>query len=461
MMSTATPFALTRRNRRALALAARLEPLEPRTLLSGITSYQNGNLFQPGRETVDGSGNLWIADLLQLDEISKAADGTVTTTVYSTDQFADDIVFDPANNHLFVSDGNGPIDEYDLNGNLLNQYSVADPGNAPALLTVANDGSIWFSTFGTFSGPDSSTYNSNIGRMDLSGNFTFQALPADTQVSSLSPAADGSVWFSTDGDDSFNTTTEQPNPFGPSFLGHATLSAGAINVSTYSISQAAADIDSVAVAPDGSLWFTEDGDTNSFSSRPPITEQIGHATVSGNTLNVIATFNLPKNAGEGVVDPGNLTFDSSGLLWFTDVNAIDNIDTTSGDITRTSPNDPGSAPNGLAISGNNIWITYGSGNNNLVNIDTTAFTPPIVGADPAIPASSGQPFSGPVAIFASSDAGPFTYTIDFGNGTTQTDTLPFDSSGVYTISGSTTYATTGNFNVTVSVASALMAMSRP
>lgn len=399
---------------------------------------------------VDNAGNLWVPDNLgQVEKIHKNIDGTLTTSVFITGQSPDSIAFDPVNGHIYVASSGGPLQELDTSGNILNQFTPANPNDAQQI-TVAKDGSIWFTTPGASANDPNQTYTSDIGRMDLSGNFSFQQIPiTNTQSFTIAPASDGSVWFGTIGGD--NPITQ-----GMGFLGHGTAnSSGAISLTMYNIPQPNGGITSIAVAADNSIWYGLGADGNSASQRPAITEEIGHATLTGSKLSV-TEYAVPKQAGEGLIEPGTLALDNAGRLWFTTLDSIDYLDTVSGDFTRmTPPSNSGGVRNGLAISTTDVWVSYNSGSAyNLADVSLATFSPPVMATSPDISSGAGQAFLGPVAVFTSADAGSFAYTIDFGNGTTQTGTLANDPSGVYTISGSTTYATVGTYKTKVTIIAA-------
>jgi sugar lactone lactonase YvrE len=440
-----------RRRNAGSSLGARLEMLETRTLLSAITGYQIGDAVQPTTIAVDGNGDVWMADGIgQIEKVHKAADGTVSDIVFAAPN-PTSIAYDPVNQDMYVSNIGFGLEKFDLNGNLLATYTPANDVDEPDALAVATDGSVWFTTMGSAGSDPNLTYTADIGRLDLSGNFAFKQIPIDNTIpNSISAASDGSVWIGTAGDDN-------PNSFGLSYLAQASSNTnGTLNLTMYTVPQNAGLISSVAVAPDNSVWYAIVPDGSSVSQRPAVSETIDHATLANGTLSVTAypMAESAADAANGGVDPGEFAFDSTGQLWFDDANAIDTIDTTTGDITRTSPGAGAGFPDNVAVSSTDVWVLYpGGANFNLADIDLATFSAPVAATSPDITASSGQAFSGPVAVFASSDVGNFNYTISFGNGTTQTGTLASNSSGIYTIDGSTTYAAPGTYATNVTIVS--------
>ena len=109
--------------------------------------------------------------------------------------------------------------------------------------------------------------------------------------------------------------------------------------------------------------------------------------------------------------------------------------------------DEGSDPASVTLThtGDNLQATA-SGSVSVAEGDS--FTPHGM----TITAAPNHAFSGAVATFSDTDtvnvAGDFTATINWGDGTTTTGTV-VGSNGAFTVDGSHTYATTGQFTVTV------------
>jgi hypothetical protein len=129
--------------------------------------------------------------------------------------------------------------------------------------------------------------------------------------------------------------------------------------------------------------------------------------------------------------------------------------------------------NGVIFKFDGSTVTSGGPNsagNNLVSVDDWAFAEPVpisngfpitsgptgtTGAPPIATASLGRTFSGAVATFSDSDpngnAKDFTATINWGDGHLTNGTIAADGRGGFTVSGTNTYATAGNFPVSVDV----------
>jgi hypothetical protein len=129
--------------------------------------------------------------------------------------------------------------------------------------------------------------------------------------------------------------------------------------------------------------------------------------------------------------------------------------------------------NGVIFKFDGTTVTSGGANtadNNLVSVDDWAFAEPVPISN-GFPITSGPPgttnappvalaplnrvFSGPVATFSDADpaanARDFTATINWGDGHLTNGTIAADGRGGFTVSGTNTYATPGNFPVSVDV----------
>ena len=204
-----------------------------------------GDIVQGFAPAVDADGDIWVPDAIgQVEKIHKNTDGTLSDSVFATGQSPNSIAFDPTNGHIYVANQFGPIQELDLNGNILNTFSPADPNDSPLNIAVASDGAIWFTTVGNFASDTNQTYTADVGRMSVAGNFSVTQIPiANTVAVSVSAASDGSVWFGTSG-------TDNPVTSGLSYLGHGTItSGGSVSLAMYTIPQSFGGINSITVAP--------------------------------------------------------------------------------------------------------------------------------------------------------------------------------------------------------------------
>jgi hypothetical protein len=166
------------------------------------------------------------------------------------------------------------------------------------------------------------------------------------------------------------------------------------------------------------------------------------------------------------------TFDAGSSMGpVTDFTAeVDWGDGTSSAGTVTQPDGPGTS---YVVDGSHTYATAGNYTDTITVTDTvmtaivnagtatgavTVTTLPVDITPAVIPSQLvGTPFSGPVATFTSQSptATPadFTVSLDWGDGTSGTGTVtqPDGPGGSFLVTGSTTYATSGDFSITVSV----------
>jgi len=447
-----------RQRARRSSIPARLEMLEPRTLLSGITGYTLNVVSGPGiNVAVDSSGDLWIPDGntfggTVLHKVVKNADGSLTDTVIPAT--GGDLwfsVYNPVNNSIYISSASdGKIYQFDTNGNLLNSYQPDDgnyisQGEFAPELAVTSDGAVWFATSGY---TDNSVNNNTlfqVGRLDLNGTFSWAVSPTiNATENGIHVAPDGSLWVGAEGID-------QSNP-GQSSLDHVTWNGSSIQIQNFAIPDSTDLLTGSTVAPDGSIWFAMSNDNNAAQyGRAVISDQIDQAVLSNGQLS-FTEYDIPENPGDFLF-PGGLAYDAStNQVWFSEQGdaGISSLDTTTGDFMRMKTPD-GGQPIEITVTPTDVWAP-GLGADTLYDIDKT--TPqPIESTDPDIFANTGQLFSGPIATFVSSDPGDFTYTLTYGNNTVSTGTITNDPSGIYTINGSVTYNTDGTYPTLLTITS--------
>ncbi|HUO06876.1 MAG TPA: hypothetical protein VM008_00960 [Phycisphaerae bacterium] len=450
------------------SFAAFLDSLESRTLLSGITNYNLPNLAAGGfpaafGTAVDGQGNLWVANAAgpQLEKITKNPDNSITDTAVPIpfNMLPESLVYSPVNNSLYVGDGfSGEIFQVDTSGNTLNDYLVppiSADGEGIQAMTVAPDGAIWFASTGIIN-PDS-TYTVQVGRIATDGSLTMSTLPTTgSGATAISAAPDGSIWVA---------ATEEAGTATPtSSLVKLSFDGTSISSQNFTIPQGNQVVTNAVAASDGSVWYAIQSDP---IDNVPVPDQIDHAVVVNGQLSV-TEYDIPELAGESGIAAVSLQFDSSGTLWFAErslpgaggTSGISSLDPATGDFTRSKFDDPNLSPYSLSVSSTDVWATLTSAdgftpvNYQIADLDLTASSGAIAATDPGIAATTNQPFSGPIAQFVSSDAGDFSYTINYGNGQTASGTLPNDPSGLYTIVGNTTYTAAGNFPLSITIASA-------
>lgn len=180
-------------------------------------------------------------------------------------------------------------------GGRITQHRLADAIHAPSLdpsyLSIASDGSVWF------------TCPLNVGRLTPDGKVSLFGKPPIVYGSPgpITAGTDGSIWYA--GAD-----------FKASQLVHITASLSATHVSV-PMAKATPNMTGLAFGPGGRLWFTQ----SPLSNDPG---EVGYADSSGHTKvwSADTTF-------LGSIVPG-----PDGALWFAETNAIGRI-TPSGTIS--------------------------------------------------------------------------------------------------------------------------------
>ncbi len=244
-------------------------------------------------------------------------------------------------------------------------YTIPTSGSNPGFITEGSDGAVWFSE----------TAGEKIGRLSTSGTFTEYAVPQAQPLKYQNPAnpsgvalgSDGAVWFaengghaigrvSTSGDVTAYATLEQPSfpgsvTSGPQ--GDVWYTEGASNpLTAWKIGEMTTaglvvhefpvpdPVFSIAVGPDGSLWFVD-----------PNNNSVDRLDSSG----TITAFTVPT-ANAGV---NRLTLGPDGALWFTETTA-DNVGriTTGGAITEYPVPTPDAGPVAITAGpGGTVWFT--------------------------------------------------------------------------------------------------------
>jgi len=424
---------------------SRLESLEARTLLSAVTSYSLGTSASYGI-THDGAGNVWVAGGDGLYEVG--ASGQQIAKI-ATDFSTFDLAFNPANGHLYFTDGNSQVVEFATNGTFINSYTVPTPGpESPQNLTVAGDGSIWFTTPGT---GDATSYTSEIGHVSLSGVLTLQAVPGNVALAGISGAPDGSAWFGAYGVAGADGVT----PMSDGGVGHAHAAAnGAITVDPlYAISTPVSIVSGMTVESDTSVWFSLNNRGTGDAADGP--NRLVHGVLSGGTL-VQTEYVIPGATDAGSPGAGDLALDAGGRLWFTDqaTNHLSFMDTGTGEFTQLAVPSSVVAPYRITITDTDVWTTGAPGGDDLLRLNFDSFISPVAATTPNINADTGTQYTATLVTFQSADNGPFNYTVDYGNGTNASGTLEQNASGMYTIPADVTYATSGTYNTVVTIASA-------
>jgi streptogramin lyase len=244
----------------------------------------------------------------------------------------------------------------------ITEYPVPSKGIGPEYLTLAPDGNIWFTEDPT---PENST--SQIGFITPAGSVTEFPLHVDSWgAHQIAFGPDGALWFTESGYDTVDTDISSdsvPIDFFPvppnSFIGRITTSG---QLTEFNLPDNTAPYGIVA-APDGNLWFTEQGEPTGDGTGILLGDDllIGGDRFGGNAIGkitpqgILTQYSLPTaNA-----DPMGIVLGSDGALWFTEANAhaIGRI-TLSGSITEFNNLTANSFPVGITAGPDgNIWFT--------------------------------------------------------------------------------------------------------
>jgi streptogramin lyase len=345
--------------RAAASSAPGVESLEPRWLLSAVTTFaipgasaDNFNWYGSSHMVAGPDGNLWFTDPgnNQIDRVTPAGvitqfnlpvhnvpvDGSGSSSSGSSgnsggggivsppleqpdDPTPDDIIVGPNGNLWFTESGVDRIGEITTSG-VITEFTTPTADSEPTGLAVGSDGNIWFTESGT----------NDIGRITPSGTIK-EFTTADLDLSSTDKmvlGSNGSLWFiayDNDGDseaaevDTAGKVTafqisSSPNDLTVGPDGNIWLaSSGEIDQVTPNGTLTAFtiptgdDASAITVGPDGAFWFALDG-----------TNQLGRMTTGG----VFSEFALPE---PGATDGSTISIDAlatgpDGNLWFADYN---------------------------------------------------------------------------------------------------------------------------------------------
>jgi peptidyl-prolyl cis-trans isomerase A (cyclophilin A) len=211
----------------------------------------------------------------------------------------------------------------------------------------------------------------------------------------------------------------------------------------------AANITVTAKAADGndSVSFTTTPFTDTTDD-PPFLNAVANQTT---TVNVPVTFNLSATN----ISNDQLTYEA--IPQGSPANATATVNGSSVTVTPTAGFSGtisllvGVEETGATARGNdsNTFDTH------LISINVLNQDAPITASGTTLAANPGVAFSGDVANFSDADttlsAGSFGATISWGDGTSSTGAVSAANSTEYQVNGGHTYATAGNYNVTVTI----------
>lgn len=270
---------------------------------------------------VQGSdGNLWIAGATAGAILKMKPDGSITTywppTPYAFPQ--EEVLGKDGAVWFTERDGNN-IGRITTSG-AITEYPIPTQYANPLGIAVGPDGNIWFVE----------QSGNAVGKVNADGSITEYPLPQGAVPVDLTAGPDGNLWIDETGwnqpaaiavmktDGTLLTThplaKNNPMPYGiitgpDGNLWFGEYSGGAIarmtpsgQVTEYAPPSSIPGVVSLAVSKDGNIWFAESG------AGVAATGQLGYITPGSSTIHEVY-LNMPLHVR-------NITFDSSGALWY-------------------------------------------------------------------------------------------------------------------------------------------------
>ncbi len=419
-----------------------MEPLEDRCVpAGGITEFSAGipPVSTPTSITRGADGNLWFTEFDTNSLARITPSGTVTQFPLSLlgAVSPDGITSGPNGRLYFTGNSSGTIGSIDpLAGNdaaigiSLQQSAVVPSGAGASLegITTGPDGNLWFTENGVDRignvSPDLTTIN------EFSTGISAGAHPAGIAL-----GADGNLWFTESG--ATPTMGGQTVPK----IGRITT-GGTVTEFPLGVNSSQQDPEGITAGPNGTLWFAENG-----------SDQIGRITTAG----TVTEFPRLPSATSG---PLGITLGLDGNLWFTEStgNQIGRI-TPAGAVTEYGTGiTANSTPTGITTGPDgNIWFTESTVGQvaKLVPDAPLNATPFANSATATLPANL-------ITVANFTDGSPSAVPTDFSVSINWGDGTPVDTTsghataiagqpGNFSVSGSHTYATAGNFNAVVTI----------
>lgn len=227
---------------------------------------------------------------------------------------------------VWFTEGQGNrIGRINPDGTGLKEYELPHAGSAPRIIAMGADGNVWFSE-----------HNGNrMGRVTAAGGLAEFDIPTPaSQPRAIALGRDGNIWF---------------GEFAAGKIGRITPKG---NIREFAIPTPDSGPRALAAGPDGNIWFSE------FRA-----SKIGRITPKG----VITEFPMPRpNSG-----PGDITAGADGAMWFVELSGnMDGLQPDGGRVGRIAMDGkitefelPGKTPSPINIAvgpDRNIWYTRGS-----------------------------------------------------------------------------------------------------
>ena len=359
------------RRRRYQRAMRHVELLEPRTLMSATaTLTQLPDNFAAFQGVYDSNDNLWFINYGGTEEtvgvnLVRVADGAIQETYAVPDVnggISPSSLLNGGNGHLYITDFNGAIDDFNLTTRSFSQYSY-DVGPNSELAdnaghaTMTSDGGLWIVGLGGVN-PDSTgpldVHINYVGRFDVNTHDfkyaiinDFDASVADAQAVYISAKDSHSVYVALQGthgqDENLNWVagTNRIATLNFDSLNNQVVTTGSYPINTGDpTTDTWGTVTGVAADTDGTVWISignaDDGSVDPFRAPAYPSDRLVNMKINtiSNQLEPLATVYLPGN--ESPLFVGNLQLDSVGRLWYSEQHGthLGYFDTFEGTVTQ-------------------------------------------------------------------------------------------------------------------------------
>jgi RHS repeat-associated protein len=279
-----------------------------------------------------------------------------------------------------IDEGNDSIDSYNVATGATASFAFATGATYAEGLTVASDGSVWYTTTGAV----------GAAHLDPVSGATvlYTTSPAATAPYGITQGPDGQIWFADWGTNDIYR-----------------MESGTVSTAAISIPTASAGPTDIVPGPGGDLWFTESS-----------AGKIGKVAPSG----AITEYSI----GVSGASPQGLAMGGDGNIWFADkgTDSIGKV-TPSGTITEYAITaDAGAAPTGIAAGPSGTMRFTATGSNKIGSINTSTH---------AITETSVTAGYGSVENIVSAGNG-VDYFDDYNNSTYVLDVAQINAAGTIT-----------------------------
>jgi streptogramin lyase len=344
----------------------RLEGLEDRSLLSGISGVTEFGLSSPQAAlsaiTAGPGGDLWFTDRggNAIGTINPATDAISLYPVPTASAWPYGIVAGPDGNLWFTEKSAIKIGMINPTTHAISEFALPSGFAAPAGITAGPDGNLWFTNSATSAIGEINPTTHAITRYTYSATLGFLAF-------SITAGSNGNLWFG-------------PHNGPSGYVAEINPTTGA--VTSFACPTFSMDPMSMTSGPDGNVWFTSSA-SNVISAINP-------------TTGAISEFTIPTaNA-----DPCGITAGPDGNLWFVEsAGKIASVNPTTDAITEYPVGYGGygitTGPDG------NLWFT--DPGTNAIGVATLTASQLVVTTQPPSTVTAGSGFG--LAVTAEDSSG--------------------------------------------------------